>query len=139
MMGVLNEGGVMAVQIPFQFDQPVHRTIQQLTSGEKWKALIPFEKVFNILQENEYFDLLSELSSDFTMWKTIYFHRMPSQFSIIEWYRSTGLKPYLEILPDDKKAEFENDVFEEIKPFYPVQQNGEVIFRFPRLFFTAVK
>ncbi len=139
MMGVLNSGGVLAVQIPFQFDQPMHKAIQQVAAGVKWKEIIPFERVFNILSENEYFDILCELSSDFTMWKTVYFHRMPSQFSIIEWYRATGLKPYLDILSDKMKAEFENDVFEKIKPFYPVQQNGEVIFRFPRLFFTAVK
>ncbi len=139
MMGILNPGGVLAVQIPFQFDQPVHKAIASIAANDKWKSLIPFEKVFNILRENEYFDLLSEISSDFSMWKTVYFHRMPSQFGIIEWYRATGLKPYLEILSDDKKAEFENDVFEEIKQYYPVQQNGEVIFRFPRLFFTAEK
>lgn len=139
MMSILNPGGVLAVQIPFQFEQPVHKAIAKVSSSDKWKSLIPFEKVFNILSENEYFDVLSEISADFSMWKTVYFHRMPSQFSIIEWYRSTGLKPYLEILPEDKKQEFENDIFEEIKSHYPVQQNGEVIFRFPRLFFTAIK
>lgn len=139
MMSILNPGGVLAVQIPFQFEQPVHKAVSKVSALSKWKSLIPFEKVFHILSEEEYFDVLSENSSDFRLWKTVYMHRMPSQFSIIEWYRSTGLKPYLEIMSDDKKAEFENDVFEEIKPFYPVQKNGEVIFRFPRLFFTAVK
>ncbi|MDE6469693.1 MAG: methyltransferase domain-containing protein [Eubacterium sp.] len=139
MMGILNKGGIMALQIPYQFNQPMHRIVDEVASRPEWKRLIPFEKVFNILKEEEYFDLLAEIASDFSMWHTTYFHRMPSQQSIIEWYRSTGLKPYLDILSDDKKAEFEKDVFEEVKKAYPVQNNGEVIFRFPRLFFTAEK
>lgn len=139
MMNILNPRGVMAVQVPFQFEQPIHAAIGKIAASDKWKSLIPFEKVFNILTEEEYFDLLSDISSDFSMWKTVYFHRLPSQHSIIEWYRSTGLKPYLEILSDEKKTEFENDVFEEIKNAYPTQKNGEVIFRFPRLFFMAEK
>lgn len=139
MMSILNQGGMMAVQIPYQFNQPMHKIVAEVASETKWKSLIPFEKVFNILKEDEYFDLLAEISSDFSMWQTVYFHRMPSQQSIMEWYRSTGLKPYLDVLPDDKKAEFEKDVFEEVKKAYPVQKNSEVIFRFPRLFFSAKK
>lgn len=139
MMSILNDNGVMAVQVPFQFNQPMHKIVDAVASRTEWKSLIPFDKVFNILREEEYFDLLAEISSDFSMWHTVYFHRMPSQYSIIEWYRATGLKPYLDVLPDDKKTEFENDVFEEVKRAYPVQNNGEVIFRFPRLFFIAKK
>ncbi len=139
MMHILNDKGVMAVQVPFQFNQPMHKIVDEVASRKEWKTFIPFEKVFNILREEEYFDLLSDISSDFSMWHTVYFHRMPSQRSIIEWYRSTGLKPYLDVLADDKKTEFENAVFEEVKKAYPVQKNGEVIFRFPRLFFIANK
>lgn len=139
MMRILNENGVMAVQVPYQYEQPMHKIVKAVASKEEWKCMFSFEKVFNILEENDYFDLLSVLSSDFSIWKTIYFHRMPSQYSIIEWYRSTGLKPYLEVLSDNKKEEFEKAVFEEVKKVYPVQKNGEVIFRFPRLFFIAKK
>ena len=30
-------------------------------------------------------------------------------------------------------------VTDEVKKAYPVQKNGQIIFRFPRFFFTAVK
>lgn len=139
MMSILNKNGVMAVQVPYQFNQPMHRIVDEVVSRPEWRDLIPFEKVFHILKEEEYFDLLSEISSDFSMWQTVYFHRMPLQKSIIEWYRSTGLKPYFDVLSDDNKAKFENDVFEEVKKAYPVQNNCEVIFRFPRVFFIAKK
>lgn len=139
MMNILVPGGIMAVQIPIQFDQPMHRIVDRVAKTPKWKEYIKFEKVFNILHEEEYFDVLSEISSDFSMWKTVYMHRMPSHESIIEWYRSTGLKPYLDVLPSEKKEEFEKDVLEEVIKAYPIQKNSEVIFPFPRLFFTAIK
>lgn len=139
MMNILAPDGIMAVQIPIQFDQPMHTIVRDVAKTPKWSRYFKFEKVFNILHEEEYFDLLSDISSDFTMWKTVYMHRMPSHQSIIEWYRSTGLKPYLDVLPPDKKEEFENDIYCEIVKAYPQQKNSEVIFPFPRLFFTAEK
>ena len=57
----------------------------------------------------------------------------------MEWYKGTGLRPYLEALSGAEAAEFENDIYSEVVKAYPVQKNGEIIFRFPRLFFTAVK
>ncbi len=35
--------------------------------------------------------------------------------------------------------EFINDVYNKLKVKYKVQNNGEILFRFPRLFFTAIK
>jgi trans-aconitate 2-methyltransferase len=74
------------------------------------------------------------------MWETLYIHILDSQELILEWIRSTGLKPYLDRLEkDEMKNEFEKDILEEIKKYYPVQKNGKVIFPFKRLFFIAHK
>lgn len=83
--------------------------------------------------------MLSELASDFTMWQTTYFHKMKSHEDIMEWYRGTGMRPYLAALSDSDQKEFERDIFREVIKKYPVQKNGEIIFRFPRLFFIATK
>ncbi len=139
MMSVVNEGGLVAVQIPYQYEQPVHKIITDVVNSDKWKPYFPFERAMTILHEEEYYDLLNEISSDFYMWKTVYFHRMPSYMSIIEWYRSTGLKPYLELLAETAKAEFETDVLDFLPKYFSKQKNGEIILRFPRLFFVAYK
>ena len=57
--------------------------------------------------------------------------------SIIEWYKSTGLKPYLDALSEADTDEFINDVKAKVEKAYPVRENGEIIFNFPRFFFTA--
>ena len=137
MFSMLKNGGELAVQIPVNFDEPIHQIIGRVSATEKWREKFTNPSIFHTLSESEYFDILSDLTSDFEMWKTVYCHRMPSHDSIIEWYKSTGLKPYLDVLSDAEKEEFTNDVQREVEKDYPTQKNGEIIFRFPRLFFIA--
>lgn len=139
MMDILNQNGILAVQIPAQHEMPIHTIVETVTTNNRWKDKIKNSRNFYTLAEEEYFNILSDISADFSMWKTIYHHRLPSQQSIVEWYKSTGLKPYLEQLTDIDKTEFEEDILNEVKKSYSVQSNGEVIFKFHRLFFTAVK
>lgn len=138
MMSILNPNGILAIQVPVNFEEPIHRIITTLVASEKWKKHFS-PRIFYTLTENEYFDILSTLTNRFEIWKTIYCHRMPSHQSIIEWYKSTGMKPYLDMLDGEEKKEFINDVLNEIKKEYPIQSNGEIIFRFPRLFMLAEK
>lgn len=137
MFSMLKNGGELAVQIPVNYDEPIHKIIGSVSASEKWREKLTNPSIFHTLFESEYFDILSDLTSDFEMWKTVYCHRMPSHDSIIEWYKSTGLKPYLDALPDEEKEEFTNEVKREVEKAYPTQKNGEIIFRFPRLFFIA--
>ena len=137
MFSLLKSGGVLAVQIPVNFDEPIHQIIGRISTSEKWREKFTNPRIFFTLTEGEYFDILSDLSNDFEIWKTVYCHRMPSIDSIIEWYKSTGLKPYLDVLSDEEKEDFTSDVKREVEKAYPAQKNGEIIFRFPRLFFIA--
>ena len=71
------------------------------------------------------------------MWETTYYHRLSGIEGVVEWYRGSALRPYLERLDETEQKEFETQLLEMIKDSYHVQQNGEIIFRFPRLFITA--
>ncbi len=73
------------------------------------------------------------------MWETFYYHRMSSHADIMEWYKGTGLRPYLQVLNGADREEFLRQVYDEVMNAYPAQKNGEIIFRFPRLFFIAKK
>lgn len=139
MMSLLRPGGVLAVQTPMNENEPIHRIIGEVVRSEKWAARFPAPRIFYNLPQEEYFDLLSGLSSDFTLWQTTYFHRLKSHEDIMEWYRGTGLRPYLSVLPDTERPTFEREIFSRVVSAYPKQKNGEIIFRFPRFFFLAVK
>ena len=139
IFGMLKEGGVFAAQIPMNYDEPIHKIIGKVSESEKWDEKIPEKRIFGTLTIPEYFDILGDLTDDFEIWQTIYCHRMPSIDSIIEWYRSTGLRPYLAALSEAEGAEFVEDIRRELVKAYPQQKNGEIIFRFPRFFFIAQK
>lgn len=136
LMSLLKHGGVLAVQIPIQNEHPVHIIINELVTTAKWKDKLS-QRNYNNLSTSEYYDVLSGISDDFEVWETIYCHRMPSYESIIEWYRGTGLRPYLEQLSATDAEDFVSNVYRELKNRYKIQSNGEIMFRFPRLFFIA--
>lgn len=139
MFALLRCGGVMAVQIPMNYDEPIHQIIGRLTNGEKWGSRFPDPRIFYTKTQSEYFDILSGITDDFELWKTTYLHRMGSHDDIIEWYKGTGLRPYLAQLNEAEGAEFISELLAELKQAYPVQKNGEIIFAFPRFFFIARK
>ncbi len=138
-MELLKPGGVLAVQTPMNYDQPIHQLITRVTESSAWKSYFPHPRMFFNLTPGEYFDLFSEIQCGFSLWMTTYYHTMDSHRDILQWYKSTGLKPYLEQLPDDMKPGFEAEILAEIVQGYPAQNNGQVIFRFPRFFFLAVR
>lgn len=139
MMGILRKNGVLAVQMPLQYEEPIQKIIAEVVSTDKWKQKLELKKSYNVLLDQEYFDILSGLSDDFCIWTTTYYHRLKNHNDIIEWFKSTGLKPYLDSLDDMEKEIFLKDILTEVSNYYKIQANGEIILRFPRLFFTATK
>lgn len=139
MIELLTDNGILAVQIPMNYNEPIHKLIKEVIHQETWADLLPYEREIDNLSKEEYFDLLADITSDFELWETIYMHRMPSHEAILEWYRGTGLRPYLNQLDEKLHNDFENDILELIKERYPIQKNGEIIFRFARFFFIGKK
>jgi len=139
MLNLLKKNGVLAVQIPMNFNEPIHKIIEEVTSSEKWKKYFAEQRIFYTLSQSEYYDILSEISGEFCIWETVYYHVMKSHNEILEWYRGTGLRPYLSVLPDNMKKEYEDEIMENLVQRYPRQRNGDIIFRFPRFFFIARK
>lgn len=137
MFALLKKGGTLAVQVPMNFEEPIHKIIGEVSTSAKWANHFHNPRVFYTLTPSAYFDLLSEYSKEFAMWSTTYYHVMKSHDDILEWYRSTGMRPYLNVLNEQEKSDFEHEVLEQIKQRYPAQKSGSIIFRFPRFFFTA--
>lgn len=137
LISLVKKDGVLAVQIPMNQNEPVHRIKTELMSSEKWNKYFTESQVNYTLTQSEYYDILAEISEEFCIWEMIYYHVMKSHNDILEWYRGTGLRPVFEVLPESRKSEFENEMLENLIQRYPRQQNGDIIFRFPRFFFIA--
>ena len=136
---LLNENGVMAIQIPCNFDEPIHHLIHKVVTSEKWKTFLKHQRNYVMRSVEEYFNVISSLSDEFDIWTTTYHHVLPSHEALWAWYEGTGLRPYLSQIDESMRDEFKKDIMEEIKKNYPLQKNGKVIFDFPRLFFVIEK
>lgn len=71
------------------------------------------------------------------MWETTYYHIVPSHSSVIEWYKGSGLRPYLELLDQIEKQEFINDLLKLIETSYPVQADSSVILNATFVFYSS--
>ncbi len=139
LLDALAENGELAVQIPLQTKAPFHALLHEKATSKQWAPFFPVARKFHILDELEYCELLQTYAGEFSMWETDYFHILESPRAVLEWYRGTGLRPYLNMLPPEKHPEFEQEILSGIESLFPRLSNGSVVFRFPRLFFTARK
>lgn len=139
LMSLVTDGGILAVQVPVNYNEPVHRIIRETATSEKWRNKFSIHRDIPVLSSSKYFNILSQISTDFRIWKTVYYHRMLNHSAILDWVRATGLRPYLLQLNEDDSRAFECDILTKLNEEYTIEPCGEILFPFPRLFFTAVK
>lgn len=59
---------------------------------------------------------------------------------LVEWFRGTGLRPYLQALENDlQRRRFEEKLLAGFERSYPRQRDGRILFPFRRLFFLAYR
>jgi trans-aconitate 2-methyltransferase len=133
--------GVLAVQLPANQESPLHRALMAVSQKGEWKEIIAgCEDLLVYRGADFYYDLLSGLSQRVDLWSTTYYHVMENPQALIEWYSSTGMKPYLERLPDEERKEsFRNQVLKACRGSYPERADKRILYPFHRLFFIAYK
>lgn len=138
LFSLLESGGVLAVQVPNTATMPIHIVLQTLVKAEKWRAQLGSVTTHATFAAPYYYDILSTLTADFDLWETHYHHVMESHNALVQWYSSTGLRPYLNCLTSEQdKAAFLADFESALQAAYPAQNDGHVLFPFVRIFFIA--
>lgn len=141
LFNLLNDKGALAVQVPANIESPLHKALLSVSSRPMWH---PFTtgcgQRLNYRHSTYYYDLLSLVVSEIDLWETTYYHVLASHEGLIEWYRGTGMRPFLERLPDDaSRKQFEEAIFEECRNDYKIQKDGKILYPFKRIFFIAYK
>ncbi len=133
--------GVLAVQVPANFESPLHKALTRVSEYSEWKErMAGCKDAINYNSPEFYYDLLSGISGKFSVWQTIYYHVLESHDGLIEWYSSTGMKHYLATLTDEKeKTLFKKQVLGECRESYRFQKNNKILLPFKRTFFTVYK
>ena len=141
LFDMVDAGGALAVQISLFSSMTMGKIIEDVSSSGVWQKLMEgCSGLFTYNSSSFYYNLLAEKAGTIEMWETSYIHVMDSHQALLDWIRSTGLKPYLDRLPaDEMKRKFEQEILEDIKKRYRAEANGKVLFPFLRLFFIAYK
>lgn len=137
---MLNQNGILAAQIPYVKEMPIHKIIINMAKSPKWSGYFRhMSSLYQLHAPEFYYEVLSGLTRYIDLWETRYFHIMNGHEEVLQWFTSTGLRPYLECLEDVNKTEFLNEVLTEIRKNYPTCKDGKILFPFHRVFFTAYK
>src|SRR5262249_37352599 len=130
-------GGALASQVPANLHAPAHRLMRELAASTEWRGEFPAGGVreWHVQEPGFYFDALAPHAALVDLWGTDYIQVMPSAEAIVDWYRGTGLRPFLDALATEAdRQQFSADYLAAIREAYPSQQNGQVLFPFRRLF-----
>lgn len=134
-------GGALAVQIPAHFNSALHREILETAADPSWRHLMgPALDALTREPPSFYYDLLRPLAANLDIWETVYYHIVEGPQSIIEWFRGTGLRPFLAALPNEgERKRFEQLLLERYTQAYRPQKDGRIMFQFRRLFIVAYR
>jgi trans-aconitate 2-methyltransferase len=137
----LRNGGVLAFQVPyFLKQQPAAEVYLRLINSEKWRRYPPPHERLTVEDPAFYYDALAACCREAEVWETIYYHSLENHGAMVAWYQSTGLRPFLANLPDDKtRTEFMNELAGLYEEQFPLQVDGRVLFPFHRLFAVAIR
>jgi trans-aconitate 2-methyltransferase len=134
-------GGALAAQLPAHHDLPMHHEILEVSRDPAWDERM--QKARTALTKEPpsfYYDTLQPLASRLDLWETIYYHEVAGPDALVEWFRGTGMRPFLEALSDDdERSRFEMMLLRRYIAAYPRRPNGLVLFPFRRLFFVAYR
>ena len=80
LLGLLAPGGVLAVQMPDNRDEPSHAAMRAVASEEPFSAFVGKTAAgrVKILELGAYYDLLAPRAASLDVWRTAYQHPMDS-------------------------------------------------------------
>ena len=134
-------GGALAVQMPANLDAPPHRLMRELAESPTWRSHFKTPpREWHTHPPEFYYDLLAPRARHLELWLTDYVHVLENLDGIVEWYRGSGLRPWLEALPDDAtRTQFLGAYRARLVPYFPERADSRVLFPFRRLFLIAYK
>jgi trans-aconitate 2-methyltransferase len=141
LIGKLAAGGTLAVQIPDNTEEPAHRLMREIAAGGPWAGKLA-QSATRLHRHGAawYHGELREQATRLDIWRTTYFHVLSDgPNAVVEWFKGSGLRPYLDALNDAERVEFLARYQDGIAAAYPAFPDGSVLLPFPRLFIVATR
>lgn len=141
LLEALPEGGVLAVQMPDNTDQPALALMEETARTGPWAEALSRAGAAraDLPRPEAYYDLLRPACRHLDIWHTVYNHVMAGPDAIVEWFKGSALRPYLSALPAGQRDAYLGAYGRALGRAYPPRIDGKVLLRFPRVFIVAVR
>jgi len=142
LVSKLSSGGALAVQMPDNLDVPAHRLMRETAAAGRWAPLLAAAAASRtaIGSASNYYDILRPMCSKVDVWRTTYHHPLAGgAAAIVEWFKGSGLRPFLEPLDAASRAAYLEHYTAAVARAYPASPDGAVLLPFPRLFVVAIR
>ena len=137
LFGHVAPGGVLAVQMPRNHQEPSHQVLYELARSKGWS-----DRVGDLVVESpvsapaDYYESLGSEAGSLDVWEAIYQQALQGPDAVAEWTKGSVMRPYLEALGPDADRFFD-EYAAALRPHYPPQADGTTLFAFRRLFIVA--
>jgi len=138
LMTLIATGGVFAVQMPDNWDEPSHRLIAALVDDPRWRQRTATMFLAHpVARAAEYRNWLLPLADEIDQWRTTYFHVLEGPDPVLGWVKGSILRPILAALGDDEVEIFLAELAEAYRLQYREEAGGKTVFPFSRQFLVA--
>ncbi|HZC47050.1 MAG TPA: methyltransferase domain-containing protein [Candidatus Acidoferrum sp.] len=130
----LRPGGTIVVQMPANETETAKMEIGRLARETPWNTMLGGrEHAFHEEPPELYSAMLAQLGYDrIECYHLTFHHPMDRPADVVQWYRSTGLRPFLDAIPKDRHAQFLEQLITRLNQAYGTA--GPITFDFKRLF-----
>ena len=141
LMSYLAEDGCLAIQMPDNRQEPSHALMRMVAADGPWAdRLVPVAKTRGLIGiYSDYYAWLKPLCAKVEIWQTTYVHPLPGVGAVVDWFRGSGLRPFLNPLDECEREQFIERYMRGLADAYPLEPDGRLLFLYPRLFVIAVK
>ncbi len=144
LLHAVGPAGVLAVQMPANFQAPSHIALRETVESARWLAhLGPLLRPTPVAAPAQYFEWLAPYAEAVDVWTTDYLHvlarAVDDEHPVVAWTKGTALTPFLAALDVEAQSALVADYAARIAAAYPVRADGRVLFAFRRLFIVATK
>lgn len=137
LLNSLQEGGVIAIQVPDNLEEPSHVEMRRVANSGPWTEALAHVSRAQIPSTEAFYSALARNAQYVDIWRTTYHHPLSGPDAVVKWVEGTGLRPYVDPLNEAERSEFLAAYRSRIAEAYPAQRDGKVLLRYPRLFVVA--
>jgi trans-aconitate 2-methyltransferase len=141
LIAKLASGGGLAIQMPDNLDVPAHRLMREIAENGPWAMTLAEASKSRtpLASADGYYEMLRPLCSRVDVWRTTYYHPLSGGAgAVVEWFKGSGLRPYLDPLDAASRAAYLERYTAAVARAYPALADGSVLLPFPRLFIVGV-